>query len=104
MMTREEAVKRYCKAYSYVQGVYNKIYSDEGSDIPDDLLHDNMLYQLEGMQEEWQVLLDELEDDESEGLSELDFTYIDQAVVYAMAVDKALKVCRELDETQAPFA
>lgn len=53
MITRQQAVKRYFKAHNYVKGVYDRIYSDTGSDLLDDLLHENMLYQLHGMQEEW---------------------------------------------------
>jgi hypothetical protein len=98
-MNRKDIEKRYKRAEKVVWDVYNRIYSDTGSDLIDDLVHDNMMYQMQGMHEEILDILEGFED--GDDISDADFKYIDEAVVYAKSVGRALTACSNI--TDAPF-
>jgi len=98
-MNRKDIEKRYMRAEKVVWDVYHRIYSDTGSDLIDDLVHDDMMYQMEGMHEEIIQILEGFEG--GDDISDSDFKYIDEAVVYAKSVGRALTACGNI--TAAPF-
>lgn len=99
MKNRKDIEKRYKRAEKVVWDVYHRIYSDTGSDLIDDLVHDDMMYQMQGMQEEITEILEGFEG--GDDISDSDFKYIDEAVVYAKSVGRALTACGNI--TAAPF-
>ena len=99
-MTIREIEERYAIAEATVQMVYDKIYSDNGSELLDDLVHDNLLYQLQGMREEVIEIIHDAENHADE-ISNDDFKNIDDAVAYALSVDIAIMACNGI--TPSPF-
>jgi hypothetical protein len=96
-MTGSQIIKRYNRAHAIVQKVYDRIYSDTGSDLLNDQIHDNMLYQLQGMYADCLDILDDY--DNGQAITDKDFEAIEQAVSYAKTVGKALTACMKVSSS-----
>jgi hypothetical protein len=96
-MTGSEIIKRYNRAHAIVQKVYDRIYSDTGSDLLDDQIHDNMMYQLQGMYADLSDILADY--DTGEEVTDEDFKHIDEAVAYAKTVGRALTACMKISSS-----
>ena len=93
-MTEAQLDKRYDKARSIVNKVYNRIYSETGSNYLDDQLHDTMLYQLDGMEEDYGEILYDIE--HSIEILPNAFDAIDATVKFAKSVAKAMDACNKI--------
>lgn len=96
-MTGKDIIMRYNRAHAIVQKVYDRIYGDTGSDLLNDQIHDNMLYQLRGMYEDYHGILEDYDDGEE--ITNKDFEAIDQAVAYAKTVGRALTSCMKISSS-----